>query len=124
MSEHGYRQFLPGDEIELKLTIKYPRMHLREVGVVFRHEERGAAAELLASSTPEAEREHSVAQLTVPVPDMAVPGIYRVHRLWVETYGGRIYRYEGEEVAEITSRFAVEVIPEPDEKPELELRPR
>jgi hypothetical protein len=30
--------------------------------------------------------------------------------------------YEGEEIAEIASRFAFEVLEEPDEKPELDIR--
>ena len=121
MNEGGYRQFLPGDEIKLKLEIRYARMHLHEVGVVFRHEEDEEQHQLAAGGPPEASGTTNVAELTLLVPAGAVPGIYRVRQLWLETYGGRVYRYQGEEVAEIASRFALEVIAEPDEKPELGL---
>ena len=126
MSEHGYRQFLPGDKIRMELEIRYPRMHLREAGVTFRHEEH-ARSELSASGPvedPDPRRRLSdskVASLSFSVPSGALPGLYRVSELWVETYGGRVYRYEGEEVAHITSRIAFEVLEEPDDKPRLTL---
>jgi hypothetical protein len=54
-----------------------------------------------------------------------MPGLYRANRLWVETYGKRTYDYdEGEEVAPVANKFALEVLEEPDEKPELRLSSR
>jgi hypothetical protein len=127
MSEHGYSGFLPGDIVRLELVIQDPRMHLSEAGVVFRHEERDQSE--LSASGPVEDLEprrrtsppHKVATLAFPVPGEAEPGLYRVNRLWVETYGGRVYHYEGAEVAQIASRIAFEVLEEPDEKPGLSL---
>jgi hypothetical protein len=125
MSEHGYRRFLPGDKVSLELEIHSPHMHLHEAGVSFRHEER-YQSELSARGPvgdPDPRRRGAsnfkVAALSFSVPGGAAPGLYRVNELWVETYGGRVYRYEGEEVAELGSRFDFEVLEEPDEKPEL-----
>jgi hypothetical protein len=41
--------------------------------------------------------------------------------MWVETYGGRRYDYEGEEVPEHARALAFEVDEEPDAKPQLSL---
>jgi hypothetical protein len=119
MSEHFYRKFMPGDEVKLKIEIRYPRMNLRAAGVVFRHEERDKS-ELSASGPTEGEGNSKVAELTLEVPPGAVPGVYRANQLWVETYE-RVYRYEEEEVAAIANRIAFEVLDEPDEKPDITL---
>jgi len=122
MSEHDYRKFLPGDEVKLKIEIRYPRMHVREAGVVFRHdrhEERDKSA-LSTRGPTKGEGNSKVAELTLEVPPGAVPGVYRANELWVETYE-RVYHYEGEEIAAIAARFAFEVLAEPDEKPDISL---
>jgi hypothetical protein len=123
VSEHQYRQYLPGDEIKLKLVIRYPRMYLREAGVVFRHEEGLGKSELSARDQTNLDDEGRtwVAKLTLEVPPGAVPGLYRAHRLWVKTYGERLYEYEGDEVADLANRFAFVVLDEPDEKPHISL---
>ena len=120
MSAHGYRQFLPGDAVSLELEIRYPRMHLREAGVTFRHEEHDRW-ELSASGPVEGLTNTKVTPLSFSVPGGTMPGLYRANELWVETYGGRVYRYEGEEMAHIASMIAFEVLEEPDEKPEVSL---
>jgi hypothetical protein len=51
----------------------------------------------------------NVARLTLPIPAEATPGPYRVNRMWVETYGGRRYDYEGEEVPEHASTLVFEL---------------
>src|SRR3712207_8818884 len=56
--------------------------------------------------------------LTLPIPAVATPGLYRVNRMWVETYGGRRYDYEREEVPEHASTLAFEVDEEPDRSEE------
>jgi hypothetical protein len=124
MSEHYHYQYLPGDEIKLNLEIRSPRMYLREAGVVFRHEERDKSELSASGLTNRDEGRTWVAELTLEVPPGAVPGLYRAHRLWVKTYGERLYDYEGDEVADIANRFAFEVLDEPDEKPHLSLRYR
>jgi len=121
MSEHYHYQYLPGDEIKLNLEIRSPRMYLREAGVVFRHEERDKIELSASGGLTNREGRTWVAELTLEVPPGAVPGLYRVNRLWVETHGERVYDYEGDEVAEIADRFAFEVLDEPDEKPDLSL---
>jgi hypothetical protein len=70
-------------------------MHVREAGVVFRHVEHDQS-ELTASGPPETiGGQTNVVRLTLPIPAVATPGLYRVNRMWVETYGGRRYDYEG-----------------------------
>ena len=124
MSEHYHYQYLPGDEIKLNLEFRSPRMYLREAGVVFRNEQHDKSELSASSLTKRDEVRTWVAELTLEVPPGAVPGLYKAHRLWVETYGGRLYDYEGDEVADIANRFAFEVLDEPDEKPHLSLRYR
>jgi hypothetical protein len=99
MMDHGYLRYLPGDQVRLNLEIiKFTRMHVREAGVVFRHVEH-EQSELTASGPPETiGGQSNVARLTLSIPALATPGLYRVNRMWVETYGGRRYDYEGEEV--------------------------
>lgn len=120
MSERGYRRYLPGDEIPLKLEIQHPRMHLGEAGVAFHHEEH-PETELSASGPTEVAGNSRVVNLRLSVPPGAAPGLYRANRLWVETYGGRVYDYEGDEVAVVGDRIAFEVLDEPDQKPILRL---
>jgi hypothetical protein len=122
MRDHGYRRLLPGEEVRLNLEIiKFARMHVRQAGVVFRHVEH-EQSELTASGTPEhIEGQSNLVRLTLPIPAGAMPGLYRVNRMWVETYGGRRYDYEGEEVPEHASTLAFEVDEEPDAKPQLSL---
>jgi hypothetical protein len=96
-------------------------MHVRQAGVVFRHVEH-EKSELTASGPPEhIEGQSNLVRLTLPIPAGATPGLYRVNRMWVETYGGRRYDYEGEEVPEHASTLAFEVDEEPDAKPQLSL---
>jgi len=120
MGVQDYERFLPGDEVPLRLEIQHPRMRLDEVGVTLAHEER-PEIELLVGGQTEPAGNSRVAKLTLLVPAGAMPGLYRVNRMWVTTYGGRVFNYEGEEVAEFASNFAFEVLDEPDEKPELRL---
>jgi hypothetical protein len=89
MRDHGYRRLLPGEELRLNLEIiKFARMHVRQAGVVFRHVEH-EKSELTASGPPEhIEGQSNLVRLTLPIPAVATPGLYRVNRMWVETYGG------------------------------------
>ncbi len=88
MMDHGYLRYLPGDQVRLNLEIiKSARMHVREAGVVFRHVDHDQS-ELTASGPPETiGGQSNVARLTLPIPADATPGLYRVNRMWVETYG-------------------------------------
>ncbi len=88
MFDHGYRRFLPGDDVRLHLEIiKFARSNVREAGVVFRHVEHDQS-ELTASGPPETiGGQSTVARLPLPIPAVATPGLYRVNRMWVETYG-------------------------------------
>ena len=122
MIDHGYLRLLPGDQLRLNLEIiKSARMHVREAGVVFRHVEH-LQSELSASGPPETiGGQSNLARLTLPIPAEATPGLYRVNRMWVETYGGRRYDYEGEEVPEHARTLAFEVEEELEAKPQLSL---
>src|SRR5215204_1388233 len=105
MMDHGYLRYLPGDQVRLNLEIiKFARMHVREAGVVFRHVEH-EQSELTASGPPETiGGQSNLARLTLPIPAVATPGLYRVNRMWVETYGERRYDYVGEEVQNTPER--------------------
>ena len=76
MIDHGYRRFLPGEEVRLNLEIiKFARMHVREAGVVFRHVEHDQS-ELTASGPPEhIEGQSNLVRLTLPIPAGATPGL-------------------------------------------------
>lgn len=130
MSKHGYRQFLPGSEIRMRMEIRHEGARLAEAGVVFCHEE-DPTFEMHSYGTPTAtgfpavlsggERgEVSVTEFHLEVPGRYPSGVYRASRLYVQTFGGRMYRYEGEDLG-VIAHYAFEVIEESGTRPDLTL---
>jgi hypothetical protein len=133
MSEKRYERFWAGSVIQMLLEIRYSPVHLHNAGVVFGHQEQ-PEFELYAAGTPDTTGhqeelsprgvgEPNVTEMALEVPAEAVPGIYKVRRAWAETYGGHLYRYEGEELGTM-AEIGFEVVEEPDEKPDLHISVR
>ena len=125
MSERIYRQFLSGDRFTVNLDLQRARAPLVGAGVVFRRE--GGDEFVDAVGTAENVREghggrtgSKRIQLVMSIAGATEPGVYRTDRVWVETVGGRLYEWEGEEL-EGLREFAFEVLEEPYERPGLRL---
>jgi hypothetical protein len=128
MSERGCRKVLPGSLVRMKLEIRHAPMHLREARVAFRHVGAGGRLagrapiidELHASGeprdcTPLGSSSVGVSSVTLAleISEQDVPGVFKLSRVWVKTYGGRTYHYEGEAL-----ECPVEAIYPEDEVPE------
>ena len=126
MSEQLFlRKYRPGDEIDMVVRIEHAPMHLREVSARFfskGQEEGGIISHMDLSGTPSIS-EDQPSQLQAPLqsevrlsakvaPDDA-PGVYRLNRVTVKTYGGREHHYSAEELDEM----GFEIVEEPDNRP-------
>ena len=129
MSEQRLRQYRPGDEIDMVVHIEHAPMRLREVSARFfsqGQEEGGIISHMDLSGTPsisEDQSSHLQAPLQSEVrlsakvaPDDA-PGVYRLNRLTVKTYGGREHHYSAEELDEM----GFEIVEEPDNRPIVQI---
>ena len=124
MSEQRLPKYRPGDEIEMVLHIQHAPMHLREVTARFfsKGQEGGIISHIDLSGTPSIS-EDQPSQLQAPLqsevrlsakvaPDDA-PGVYRLNRVTVKTYGGREHHYSADELGEM----GFEIVEEPDNRP-------
>lgn len=129
MSEQRLPKYRPGDEIEMVAHIQHAPMHLREVSARFfsKGQEGGIISHIDLSGTPSiSEDQPSQAQtalqrsevrLSAKVAPDVVPGVYRLNRVTVKTYGGREHHYSAEELGEM----GFEIVEEPDNRPVLQL---
>ena len=128
MSEQRLPKYRPGDEIEMVAHIQHAPMHLREVSARFfsKGEEGGIISHMDLSGTPSIS-EDQLSQLQAPLqsevrlsakvaPD-DTPGVYRLDRVTVKTYGGREHHYSAEELDEM----GFEIVEEPDNRPILQI---
>jgi hypothetical protein len=119
------RKYRPGDEIDMVVHIEHAPMHLREVSARFfsQGQEGGIISHMDLSGTPsmnedqpspqlEASLQSEVRILAKVAPDGA-PGVYRLNRLTVKSYGGREHQYSAEELDEM----GFEIVEEPDNRP-------
>jgi hypothetical protein len=125
VSEQRLQKYRPGDEIEMVLHIQHAPMHLREVSArLFSkgQEEGGIISHIDLSGTPGISEEQpfqlqaplqSEVRLSVKVGPDDVPGVYRLNRVTVKTYGGREHHYSAEELDEM----GFEIVEEPDNRP-------
>jgi hypothetical protein len=126
VSEQRLRQYRPGDEIEMVLHIQHAPMHLREVTarlVSKGQEEGGIISHIDLSGTPsisedqpsqlQAPLQRSEVRLSAKVAPDGPPGVYRLNRVTVKTYGGREHHYSAEELDEM----GFEIVEEPDNRP-------
>ena len=125
MSEQRLPKYRPGDEVEMVVHIQHAPMHLREVTARFfsKGQEGGIISHMDLSGTPSISEDQPSAQLQASLqsevrlsakvaPDDA-PGVYRLNRVTVKTYGGREHHYSAEELDEM----GFEIVEEPDNRP-------
>ena len=125
VSEQRLRQYRPGDEIDMVVHIEHAPMRLREVSARFfsqGQEEGGIISHMDLSGTPSTSEDQpyqlqahveSEVRLSAKVAPDGAPGVYRLNRLTVKTYGGREHHYSAEELDEM----GFEIVEEPDNRP-------
>lgn len=128
MQSNG-RIFGPGDTIRISVGIRHT-MHIDSVTVVFAHErQEGVELQLFGGPAPfeEGGRTYTVAEVwrseaevVATVPANTTPGRYALSQVLLETYGGRVYRYEAEELGEAAGSLGFEVVEEPADRPVIE----
>jgi hypothetical protein len=125
VSEQRLRQYRPGDEIDMVVQIEHAPMRLREVSARFfsqGQEEGGIISHIDLSGTPSTGEDQpsqlpgalqSEVRLSGKVAPDGAPGVYRLNRVTVKTYGGREHHYSAEELDEM----GFEIVEEPDNRP-------
>jgi hypothetical protein len=128
VSEQRLPKYRPGDEIEMVLHIQHAPMHLREGTARFfsKGEEGGIISHMDLSGTPSISEnqpsqlqapQQSEVRLSAKVSPDVVPGVYRLNRVTVKTYGGREHHYSADELGEM----GFEIVQEPDNRPILQI---
>jgi hypothetical protein len=129
VSEQRLQKYRPGDEIEMVLHIQHAPMHLRKVTARLFSEgkEGGIISHIDLSGTPsisedepfqlQAPLQRSEVRLSAKVGPDDAPGVYRLNRVTVKTYGGREHHYSAEELDEM----GFEIVEEPDNRPILQI---
>jgi hypothetical protein len=126
VSEQRLQKYRPGDEIDMVVHIEHAPMHLREVSARFfssGQEEGGIISHMDLSGTPSINDEvqpsrlqaalQSEVRLSAKVAPDGAPGLYRLDRVTVKTYGGREHHYTAEELDEM----GFEIVEEPNNRP-------
>ena len=124
MSEQRLQKYRPGDQIDMVVRIQHAPMHLREVSARFFSEgqEGGIISHMDLSGTPSISENQpsqlqgalqSEVRLSAKVAPDDAPGVYRLNRVTVKTYGGREHHYSSEELDEM----GFEIVEEPDNRP-------
>ena len=128
MNEGRLPKYRPGDEIDVMLHIQHAPIHLREVTARFFSEgqEGGIISHIDLSGTPSKSEDQpsqlqarvgSEVRLSAKVASDIAPGVYRLNRVTVKTYGGREHLYSAEELDEM----GFEIVEEPDNRPVLQI---
>jgi hypothetical protein len=128
VSEGRLPKYRPGDEIDMVVRIEHAPMHLREVSARFFSEgpEGGIISHMDLSGTPSISedqpsqlqsRVQSEVRLSAKVAPDGAPGLYRLNRLTVKTYGGREHHYSAKELDEM----GFEIVEEPDNRPVVQI---
>ncbi len=128
MSEQRLRTYKPGDEVDMVVHIQHAPMQLREVSARFfsKGQEGGIISHVDLSGTPSISEDQpsrlqaalqSEVRLSAKVAPDDAPGVYRLNRVTVKTYGGREHHYSAEELGEM----GFEIVEEPDNRPVLQL---
>jgi len=120
------QKYRPGDEVDVVVHIEHAPMRLREVSARFFSEgpEGGIISHMDLSETPsrnedqpsqqvQASLQRSEVRLSAKVAPDGAPGVYKLNRLTVKTYGGREHHYSAEELDEM----GFEIVEEPDNRP-------
>jgi hypothetical protein len=129
VSEQLLPKYRPGDEIDVVLHIQHAPMHLREVTARFfskGQEEGEIISHMDLSGTPSISEDQpsqlqaplqSEVRLSAKVASDIAPGVYRLNRVTVKTYGGREHHYSAEELDEM----GFEIDEEPYNRPFVQL---
>ncbi len=128
MSEQRLPKYRPGDEIEMVVHIQHAPMHLREGTARFFSlgEEGGIISHMDLSGTPSISEDQpsqlqapqqSEVRLSAKVAPDGAPGVYRLNRVTVKTYGGREHHYSADELGEM----GFEIVEEPDNRPVVQI---
>jgi hypothetical protein len=128
VSEELLPKYRPGDEIEMVVHIQHAPMHLREVTARFfsKGQEGGIISHIDLRGTPSISEDQpsrqqaplqSEVRLSAKVAPDVVPGVYRLDRVRVKTYGGREHHYSAEELDEM----GFEIVEELDNRPILQI---
>jgi hypothetical protein len=136
VSEQRLMKYGPGDEIEVLLRIQHAPMHLGEVSARFFPESQEGQGRVIdyvyMSGRPRVSEEQPAPQLypglmlsevsmsATVAPEFA-PGIYRLNRVTVTTYGGREHRYSADDLGNADA-LGFEIVEEPDDRPALQIR--
>jgi hypothetical protein len=125
VSERRLEKYWPGDVINVVLHIQHSPMKLKGATALFLPEGRDRGGMLMRGEpSPSADQPHlqshgrvqSEAWMSAVVTPDFTPGIYRLNRVTVTTYGGRKHGYSEEELGDMASlRF--EIVEEPEERP-------
>jgi hypothetical protein len=125
VSEQRLQKYRPGDKIDMVVHIEHASMHLREVSARFfsQGQQGGIISHMDLSGTPSTSEDHpsqlqaaalqSEVRLSAKVAPDSAPGVYRLNRVTVKTYGGREHHYSVEELDEM----GFKIVEEPDNRP-------
>jgi hypothetical protein len=124
VSEQRLPKYRPGDEIEMVVHIEHAPMRLSEVSARFFSQgpEGGIISHMDLSGTPSINEDQpsqlqaslqSEVRLSAKVAPEGAPGVYRLDRVTVKTYGGREHHYSAQELDEM----GFEIVEEPDNRP-------
>jgi hypothetical protein len=128
VSEQRLGKYRPGDEIDVMLHIQHAPMHLREgtARLFSKGQEGGIISHIDLSGTPGISEDQpsqlqaslqSEVRLSAKVAPDDAPGVYRLNRVTVKTYGGREHHYSAEELDEM----GFEIVEEPDNRPVVQI---
>jgi hypothetical protein len=129
VSEGRLQKYRPGDQIDMVVHIQHAPMHLREVTARFfseGQEEGTIISHMDLSGTPCISEDQpsqlqfrlqSEVRLSAKVAPDGAPGLYRLNRLTVKTYGGREHHYSAQELGEM----GFEIVEEPDDRPVVQI---
>jgi hypothetical protein len=128
--EQRLQKYRPGDEIDMVVRIEHAPMRLREVSARFfsqGQEEGGIISHMDLSGTPSMNEDQpsqqvqatlqSEVRLSAKVAPDGAPGVYRLNRVTVKTYGGREHHYSAEELDEM----GFEIVEEPHNRPVVQI---
>jgi hypothetical protein len=129
VNEQRLPKYRPGDEVEMMVHIQHAPMHMREVTARFfsKGQEGGIISHMDLSGTPSISEDQpsqqlqtslqSEVRLSAKVAPDEVPGVYKLNRVTVKTYGGREHHYSAEELDEM----GFEIDEEPYNRPFVQL---
>ena len=128
MNEQRLPKYRPGDEVDMVVHIQHAPMHLREVTARFfsKGQEGGIISHIDLSGTPSISEDQpsqlhaslqSEVRLSAKIAPDDAPGVYRLNRVTVKTYGGREHHYSEDELGEM----GFELDEEPDNRPFVQL---